>query len=161
MISQSLLNNVARHLSGRPAVAVRLQEPVWNGSSGACYKTERDGAIIDINPGASDFLYVFLHEVAHLRYDFSQMTQSDYWKSEAGSIKIEAGYRKELNSLPRESKADRQAEIWKRYAVENAWKYHSGDNLLEKELLALLDAVDPYAKSNNQPTWKPLHRGLK
>jgi hypothetical protein len=160
MINQSLLNNVARHLSGRPAVVVRLQPPAWDGAGGCAWKTARGGAIIDIDPGTRDFFHTFLHEIAHLRYDFSQMTPTELWKSDPGSLKSHPGL--QLPNTPtREGKADNQAEIWHRFAVENAWKYHSGDNLLEKELLALLDVVDPYAKSNNLPNWKPLHRGLK
>jgi hypothetical protein len=140
MITQELLNNVARHLSGRPGVIVRLREPVFDGSSGACYKTLKGSVIIDVNPGAQDILYTFLHECAHARYDLPKMTPSNVWKSAPGSLSMD----KRLNALPRESKADKQAAVWGRYAVENCWRYFETDNVLEKQLLCLLDTVDPF-----------------
>jgi hypothetical protein len=148
MINMTLLRDVAKHLSGRQAVIVRYQPPVWDNASGACYKTVGGGAIIDINPGARDFLSTFLHEVAHLRYDFSQMTPANVWKYDPGSLKVKA----DLSTKVREDIADLQAERWKQYAIENAWRYNRGDNLLEKELLALLNASDPYR--NKQSDFK-------
>jgi hypothetical protein len=96
--------------------------------------------IIDIDPGVRDFLDTFLHEVAHARYDLPKMIPSNAWKSEPGSMRAD----KRLNTLPRESKANAQAQNWKRYAIENCWGYFNANNALEKQLLCLLDAVDPY-----------------
>ena len=150
MINQKLLNDVARHLSGRPAVAVRLQPPAWDGAGACCWKTHGEGAIIDVDPGTLDFLHAFLHEVAHLRYDFSVMTPTDVWKSIPGSLKMTSN----PGTNERENKAEKQAQIWEKYAAENTWKYYSANSSLEKKLLALLDAVDPYEKPDEIETWK-------
>jgi hypothetical protein len=137
MITQNLLIQVAAHLSGRPVVAVRLQEPCWNNASGACFKTMDFKAVIDLNPGA-DVFFTFLHECAHLKFDWPAMTPSDYWKAEPGSIRRSDEVRKGLNALPREDKANVQAGLWSRYSIENCWKYQ-GDNMFEKQLKALLN----------------------
>jgi len=154
MINQKLLNDVARYLSGLPAVVVRLQPPAWDGAGGCAWKTVSGGAIIDIDPGTQDFLATFLHETAHLRYDFPTMTPTDCWKMDPGSLKISA-QTKEKNR-PMEAKADVQTDRWKQYAIENAWKYYSGDNFLEKELFALLACPVEEKSSTNQKefeTW--------
>jgi hypothetical protein len=124
--TDKLLIEVAAHLSGRPVIAVRVQEPVWSNMSGACYKTMGFKAIIDLNPGARDVLKSYLHEVAHLKLDWPAMTPSNYWKAEPGSLKIANETRSKLRALPREDEAD-------------CWMFFSADNIFDKQLLALME----------------------
>ena len=138
MMTFELLRQVAKHLTGR-AVMVRWQEPIWSNASGACYKSLSGDCIIDVNPGATDPLYTFLHECAHIRADFDDMAPSDYWQCEPGSQVLPQPQRVELRALPRENLADMIARIWLDYAKQNAWKYYSAQNRLEAELRALLD----------------------
>ncbi len=143
MINQKLLNDVARHLSGRPAVAVRLQPPAWDGAGACCWKTHGEGAIIDVDPGTLDFLHAFLHEVAHLRYDFSVMTPTDVWKSIPGSLKMTSN--PGTNEL--ENKAEKQAQIWEKYAAENTWKYYSAKFKSGKEIISAARCGRPLRKT--------------
>jgi hypothetical protein len=136
MVTQKLLIEVAAHLSGRPVISVRLQEPVWNNMSGACYKTMDFKAIIDLNPGASNVLKSFLHEIAHLKFDWPAMTPSDYWKLEPGSRNLDKAIKDLQNVKSMENRTETQAGLWARFSIENAWKYQ-GDNIFEKQLKAL------------------------
>jgi len=136
--TEKLLIEVATHLSGRPVISVRVQEPPWNNMSGACWKTMGFKAVIDVNPGANNPLRTFLHECAHLKFDWPAMDPTDLWKAEPGSLKILDETRKQLNALPRENKADAQAGTWARYAIEACWRYQ-GDNVFEKQLNSLLN----------------------
>ena len=136
--TEKLLIEVAARLSGRPVIAVRVQEPPWNNMSGACWKTMGFKAVIDVNPGARDPLRTYLHEVAHLKFDWPAMDPTDLWKAEPGSLKQTDEARAQLRALPREGKADMLAHTWLRYAIENCWRYQ-GDNVFEKQLNSLID----------------------
>ncbi len=139
-MDRKLLNDAAQHLAGRPVV-VRMQEPVWNNASGACYKSLDGRAIVDVNPGANDVLFTFLHECAHLRTIWSEMTPSDVWTDEPGSHRVKSEpMRTALRtaSLPRESQADQIAQRWLDYAKKYSYRYNSGQNLLDARLRALL-----------------------
>jgi len=133
----TLFKQVAKHLTGRD-VMFRWQEPVWNNTSGAAYKSLSGDAIIDVNPGASDPVYTFLHECAHVRLDFSQMAPSAYWRCEPGSQITPEAERAELRALPREDRADQLAKIWLDYSKRYAWRYFA-PTLFEGQLLALVD----------------------
>ena len=136
MTTQKILNQVATHLSGRP-VTVRVQPPAWDFAGGCAWKTLEGWAIIDVDPGTRDPLDTLLHEIAHIKYDWRSMTPTDLWKSKPGSLKATSEERAKLRTLPREGKAASQVGTWKRYAIENCWRY-PGDNVFEKQLNSLM-----------------------
>jgi hypothetical protein len=131
-----LLNELATHLSGQ-VVTVRLQPPAWDFAGGCAWKTMEGSAIVDIDPGTRDPLETFLHEIAHIKYDWRSMTPTDLWKSDPGSLKATDQERAKLRALPREGKAANQVGFWKRYAIENCWRY-PGYNVFEKQLNSLM-----------------------
>lgn len=157
---EKLMGRVASHLCGGRSVTVRIQEPVWDLASGASYKTLDGRAVVDVNPGAADVFFSFLHEVSHLRNDFTQMTPTDVWREAPGSLTIPPERRASNKSRPMESKADSQAEIWRRYALENAWRFWNASNPLEKNLLALLELdPEPVVSTKFVERWR--HGNLK
>ncbi len=67
------------------------------------------------------------------------MIASNYWLEAPSSIVTLPAVRAMHKELPREGEADKLANAWKSYALENTWKYYNGASQFEKCLLALLD----------------------
>jgi hypothetical protein len=103
-------------------------------------KTEDGYCVIDIQPGLTDdaTLSVLCHEIAHARDDFVDVLPNKDWHAEPGSITLSAIGQTLLSSLPRESKADDQAEVWLDYAEKYYMRYQAPTELESKlECLAM------------------------
>jgi hypothetical protein len=135
----SLFQKAAANLSGR-RVLVRFRKPAFSVGRGQAYKTENGAAVIDIAPDLTerDTLYVFLHEVSHIRDDFPDFAPADYWRAAPGSVVLNDGVQAALETMPREHEADDQARVWLGYS-EKFYDRYQAPTTLERKLLALLE----------------------
>lgn len=139
---EDLFSRVASHLAGRQAT-VRLRPPAVSHAMGQVYRTVSDAAVIDVNPnicGDDTILFVFLHEVAHVKNDLGWMPKNAAHARPSGSVTVPPGARKTWSDGRPEKDADAMAERWKAYADKNYRGYErSGYTPLVWKLLALLD----------------------
>ena len=136
-----LFEKVVQNLSGIPAT-VRWQPPVCPDANGQCYKTADYRAVVDLDPGAPDRLYTLCHEAAHLRLQFGYMAACDLWQRGSGRLnKYEIKMESIVSSSPSdESDADMLANVWKSYAIENAWRYPEyPENVFASQLRCLAE----------------------
>lgn len=131
----ALLNDVARHLSGRD-VEVRTERLGYRGCAGLCVWNPPDSSHaikISLDPYAippgTDLLRVFLHEVAHAK-DPARATKTERFE---GQIELEA---------------DGLGNKWQQYANSHAHKFRNNgggneaNDLQRAKLLALLYSDD-------------------
>jgi len=122
-----LMCDVADHLTGKK-VRVRMHKP--DDTDGLAWCDELGRSTIDIRPDLPDdlFLYVFMHELAHIRHHRYQAVTEKVMRSSALPVD-DASYQ------AREDQADRQAKTWIEYG-----KAHRDCDLPELEgiLTALL-----------------------
>jgi hypothetical protein len=136
-----LFEQVVKNLSGISAT-VRWQQPVCDTAGGEAYKSEDGRAIVDLNPGAPDRLFTLCHEAAHLRQMFNSMAACDFWQRTSGSMnKWEIKTKSIVESSPsQEADADMLANVWKSYAIENAWRYPEyPENVFASQLRCLAE----------------------
>jgi len=118
---------VARHLTGK-SVRVRLTRP--DDFDGLAWCDELGRSTIDVSPDLSDknMMYVFLHELAHIRHHTYIPLTETVMRSTPEDITSPSYIR-------REDQADRQAKDWLEYGE----KYQDHDlPYLEGILTALL-----------------------
>jgi len=102
-----LMCEVADHLSGKK-IRVRMVRP--SDTDGLAWCDELGRSTIDISPDLSDtgMLYVFLHEIAHIRHHtFRPVTEKVMMRTPLSTHK--ASYH------AREDQADSQAKVWLDY----------------------------------------------
>jgi len=102
-----LMCEVARHLTGK-AVRVRITRP--DDAYGLAWCDELGRSTIDISPDLTDdqMIYVFLHELGHIRHQkFTPVAEDVMARSSLPLAK--ASYQ------AREGQADRQAKDWLEY----------------------------------------------
>jgi hypothetical protein len=136
-----LIQRVADHLTGRPSI-VRWESPPSATAVGQAFKTLDGKIVIYVGEltGIDSRFKVWLHELAHGRWDYDILPIIGAQAPPAGSVKQTQKERAEWRKNPRELRAQRQADDWYQYAERNAYKYFTGyQSPMECKLLALLD----------------------
>lgn len=121
---------------------VRWRQPTAVFAIGQVYKTLAGEAVIDVSPTLTgrDKLFVFLEEVAHIRFEFSAMEAKDMYDQPSGSYRLHPAIVARGQASPTEVQAKRQANEWLEYADKNV---HMWGDELKQRLLALTTWQSP------------------
>ncbi len=129
---------VAEVLSGHPCV-LELRPPHMTRTAGIAFKRHDVGYIyVDPELSPTNQYKVFLHEVAHLKFDWDDPTMDadsgpiDIAALPARSVELTPEEAHALASMPREDRAEKQVSEWVHYAeFYRPWKYGElGDRLI-------------------------------
>ena len=141
MSIDELTQKVARHLAGRP-VTIKWQNPPSASAAGQITKTPSGDLVIYVGnlTDVNSRFKVYLHELAHARFDHGWIPSSSDHKRPAASIKRTQAERQRWRSHWREERAQAQADEWLQYADKHAPDYwRVGRDAMTCKLLALLD----------------------
>jgi len=116
-----LMVHVAQHLSGKKNLTIRLRKP--HGTQGTCRKDSSGVLTIDIEPELEEkrFMYVFLHEVAHARFERFKAMELEV----SELVEVELTPKREFQEV----RADKVAKAWLQYAEQNrdlSFSYQEG-----------------------------------
>jgi len=103
-----LMSQVARHVSGRPRVNVRLWEPVTSYAKAELSRSPTGTAEIRINPALSypEIYKSLCHEIGHLIYDWPVIRPSAFHLSAPDSVDDSDQARAARRVSPMEQRAD-------------------------------------------------------
>ena len=133
-----LLTATARHLTGS-RVVIRNRPPIFQGDIACAYK-RRDGTpIIDLSPDISnsEFMTIFLHEVAHVTYHVGKFAAIDTERPPQSVPQPVRTTTRQAEYAYRENEADKAAAAWKMYAEKHYMNY-DGYSMIERQLQALV-----------------------
>lgn len=110
----ALFERVASRLTGRP-VEVRFQEPPIVGCRGLADRDKDGNATITIEPGMDqdNELFVFLHEVAHIKLHYNHMEPSDFSSLPQRSVPQPKDGEPPPGRAYQENQANVLANVWK------------------------------------------------